>query len=158
MTTFAYIAIEPRDADTRINGLRSAPEAASLTIKKGTPIVFDSAGRLDAAASTFTSVLGISAEDGHNGTAGQYELLYWPIKQGSEWRIALNTALAQTDLGDTDVGLAKDTTTGLWYASTSDTGAQARIVDYVRGPAGGTIGDTKAPVYIVFHTTKLQVT
>lgn len=158
MVAHAYIKIEPRDADTRINGLRSLPEAASLTIEAGTPVVIDSAGRIDAAASTFTSVYGIAAEDGHNGTAGQYEILVWPIKQGSEWRIALNTALAQTDLGDTDVGLAKDTTTGLWYASTSDTGAQARVVDYLRGPAGGAIGDTKAPVFIVFHTTKLQVT
>lgn len=135
----------------------SYPEAATLTIKRGTPVVIDTNGRIDAAATTFTSVFGVAAEDGHNGTAGQYEILVWPIKSYEQWRVPLLTALTQTNMADEEVGFVKDATTTYWYASTTDTGAQGRIVDYVRGPAGLAIGDTKAPVYVVFHGTKIQV-
>ena len=158
MAAGAYGPILPRDPRIFSAGTISIPEAASLTIKRGTPVVYDSAGRADAAATSFTSVFGISAEDGHNGTAGQYELLVWPIKQGEKWQVSLLEALAQTTLGDTNVGFVKDSTTGYWYASTADAGAQARVVDYIKGPAGLAIGDTKAQVEIVFHTTILQVT
>ncbi len=158
MAAGAYFAWLPRDPDTFLKGMISYPEAASLTIKRGTPVVIDTNGRVDTAATTFTSVFGVAAEDGHNGTAGQYEILVWPIKQGQQWRVPLLTALAQTNIADEEVGFVKDATTLFWYASTTDTGAQGRIVDYVRGPAGMVIGDTKAPIYVVFHTTKLQVT
>lgn len=158
MAAGAYIAIEPRDPRTFTSGLIPYPEAASLTIKKGTPVVIDTNGRIDAASATFTSIYGISAEDGHNGTAGQYEILVWPIHEGTQWKVALLEALTQTTIGDTLVGFVKDATTGLWYASTADGGAQGLVVDYVRGPAGMNIGDTKAPVYVIFKTTKFQVT
>lgn len=139
--------------------LISTPEAASLTIKRGTPVKVDANGRIDAVAATFTEIAGISAEDGSNGSAGANDILWQVITPGSKWRVALLEALAQTNLGDTLVGFVKDTTTGFWYASTADTGAQARIIDYVRGPLNtGTvaIGDTKVPVIVVFEPTLLN--
>lgn len=154
MVAFAYIPVVPHGAHPP---LVSTPEAASLAIKKGTPVLIDSAGRVAAAGTTFTEIAGFSAEDGHNGTAGQYEMLWIPVTPGSKWRVALLEALAQSQLGDTLVGWVKDTgSSGLWYVSTADTGAQSRLIDYVRGPAGGTIGDTKAAVIVVFEPTILN--
>lgn len=158
MAAGAYFAWLPRDPKQYMSGMISYPEAASLVVKRGTPVVIDTNGRIDTAASTFTSFFGVTAEDAHNGTAGQYEILVWPIRQGDQWRVPLLTAFAQTNIADEEVGFAPDTTSKYWYASTTDTGAQGRIVDYVRGPAGMVIGDTKIPVYVVFHTTKFQVT
>ncbi len=157
MAAGAYFAWLPRDPHTFIAGMLSFPEAASLAVKRGTPVVIDTNGRIDLAPVTFTSVFGVTAEDAHNGTAGANNILVWPIRQMEQWRVPLITALAQTNIADEEVGFVGDTASGYWGASTTNTGAQGRVVDYVQGPAGLTIGDTLAPVYVVFHATKLQV-
>jgi hypothetical protein len=100
-------------------------------------------------------VFGITADAASNGSAGANNILVWPIKKGSKWEITLDGVLALTDLREA-VGLAADSTTGYWYASTADTGAQAYVVDYVKGPGGFAIGDTKARVIIEFKDSVLQ--
>lgn len=159
MAVGAYFAWLPHDQIIYNSGCESIPEAASLTIKRGTPVIKDANGRVDAAGASPALIYGVAAEDGHNGTAGQYELLVWPLRVNQKWRICLLEALAQNLLGLAagDCGIVKDATTGFWYASTADGGAQCRIVDYVKGPAGFTIGDTKAAGIFHFHSTKLQV-
>lgn len=153
--TGAYQPILPADADTFVSGLREYEQSASLTGKRGTPVVIDGNGRIDEASQTFTSVFGISANEGDNTGAGVDKIVVFPIKKGSHWEITLDGVLALTDLS-AEVGLASDSTTGYWYASTADTGAQARIVDYVKGPGGYDIGDTKARVIIEFKDSVLQ--
>jgi hypothetical protein len=155
MATGAYGPILPVDAETFESGTRQYEQSASFTGKRGTPVVIDGNGRIDEAASTFTSVFGISANTGANTGAGVDKLIVFPIRKGSKWEITLDGVLALTDLKEA-VGLAADSTTGYWYASTADTGAQAYVVDYVKGPGGYEIGDTKARVIIEFKDSVLQ--
>lgn len=158
--TGAYQRIIPRDPHILTAGSISQPEAASQTFKAGTPVIYDAAGRIAAAGAAPAVVAGIALSDGQNGTAGQYNTVFYPLRANEQWQITLLETLAQIQLGLStgDVGLVKDATTGLWYASTADAGAQARVVDFLSGPAGYSIGDTKATVYISFHAAKLQVT
>lgn len=158
MAAGTYQPWMPHDWSTFTNGTVETPEAASLTIKRGTPVVIDTNGRIDAAGTSPTSIIGVSAEDGHNGTAGQYLMRWWPIRPNQIWRMTLLEALAQTTIGDTDAGVLIDATSGYWYASTSDGGAQVRIIDYLQGPAGFVIGDTKATVFVIIKSTKFQAT
>jgi hypothetical protein len=155
--TGAFTAIMPRDPALFYRGLLEAPEAASQTYKRGAIVLGDAAGRIAEVAATPTSILGIAANDGQNGTAGQYNALYYPIRPGDQFEITLLETLAQTQLFDTDAGVVKDGTTSAWYASTADGGAQVRIIDYIKGPGGWDIGDTKARVLVIFHTTKLEL-
>lgn len=153
--TGSYGPILPVDADTFSAGTREYSESASLALVRGTPCTIDSAGRVDDAATTFTAVFGITANAAENGSADANNLIVWPIRKGSKWEITLDGVLALTDI-IADVGLAADSTTGYWYASTADTGAQAVVVDYVKGPGGYEIGDTKARVIIEFKDSVLQ--
>lgn len=153
MATGAYQAIIVRGEQPP---LVSIPEVASLTCKRGTPVLINANGFVDVCGAAPASIYGLAAEDGHNGTEGQYELLVEPITNTREYEITLLETLAQTQLSEA-VGLVKDATTGFWYASTADAGAQAKIVDYVRGPGGWAIGDVKARVFIRFDNANIQV-
>lgn len=157
--TGAYQAILPRDQRDYDGGILSYPEAASQTFKRGTPVILDSAGRIAAAGTDPALIFGFSVEEGHNGTAGQYDALVTPLRASSQWQITLLETLAQNLIGLAagDCGLVKDATTGFWYASTANAGAQFRLVDYLKGPAGFAIGDAKVTGYFIPHTTKIQV-
>lgn len=157
MAVGAYGPILPRDPHTFTGGLLEYPEAASQTFTRGTPVIIDANGRVAAAGAAPALIFGIACDPGQNGTAGQYNTRVWPLRASEQWQISLLEALAQTQIGLVDAGVVKDATTGYWYASTADAGAQARIVDYLKAPAGLNIGDTKATIYVVFHTTKIQV-
>lgn len=135
------------------------PEAASLTIKRGTPIKLDSNGRVDALGSSAGTPYGVTLEAGHNGTAGQYRIKVARLAPGDVWVVPLLEALAQNLVGQSggDCGLVKDSTTGFWYASTANSDAQCRVVGYIEPPAGMNIGDTKAPIKVQFHEDKLQI-
>lgn len=159
MAAGAYVAWLPRDPQILISGFREYPEAATQTYKRGTPVTLDSNGRIAAAGASPNPIYGVAGEDGQNGTAGQYLTRVYPLRANQEWQIALTNTLAQNLIGQAggDLGVVKDATSGYWYGDTGDGGAQCRIVDYLQGPAGFAIGDTKALVFVVFHTTKLQV-
>lgn len=159
MAVGAYQAWLPRDPKIFVSGLVEYPEAASQTYARGTPVVLDSNGRIAAAGASPSSIFGVAGESGQNGTAGQFNTRVWPLRANDIWQLTLNEALAQNLIGQAggDLGVVKDATSGFWYGSTGDGGAQCRIVDYLQGPAGFNIGDTKATVFVMFHTTKLQV-
>ena len=156
-TAGAYQAWLPRDPDVYESGLISIPESASLTAKRGTPGLWDASGQAAACTTAPTSIGFIFAEDGHNDSAGLYNVLVWPLRVNQQWKIYLTDALTQAMIGNTALGIVKDATTGFWYASTADTGGQCYIVDYESGPAGLGIGDTKGPVYAEFVYTKIQI-
>jgi len=154
-----YQAIKPRDPSEYVNGTLEYPESASFAGKRGTPVVLDANGRVDEAGTTPTSIFGISVTQGHNTGAGVDKCLVYPMRQGVQWQITLLEALAQNMMGQSDglCGILIDATTGYWYASTANGGAQFQIIDYLQGPAGFVIGDTLATVYGTFLTTKFQV-
>lgn len=155
--TGAYKAWLPRDPQILTAGTISVPESASLTAKRGTPGLWDGSGNA-AACTTLPTVIGfIFAEDGHNGSANANSVLVWPLRANQQWQVVLLDALALTQIADTELGIVQDTVTNFWYASTADTGAQCRAVDYLTGPAGFNIGDSKAAIFVEFHTTKIQV-
>lgn len=160
MAVGAYFAWYAFDQDIYKECTESHPEAASLTIKKGTPVIKDTNGRIDAAGTSPSLIYGVALEDGHNGTAGQYNILVARLRGGDTWVIPQLEATAQNQFGLAagDLGVVKDATTGLWYGSTADAGAQCRSRGYISKPNGMDLGDTKAPVFVQFHTTKLQVT
>jgi hypothetical protein len=138
------------------------PEAASMTLKRGTPVLFDSNGRIANVGTSPALIWGVALEDGHNDpVAGHSNIHVQQIRVNEKWVITLLEALAQNMMGlaGGDLGVLIDATSGFWYGSTADAGAQCRIVDYVPGPfpAGFAIGDTKASVVVEFHSTKLQV-
>lgn len=149
------------DQSTYNHGTNYYPEAASLVALKGTPVILDSAGRIAPCGAGPALIFGVLCETGHNGTAGQYNVLVQEIRAGDLWVITLLETLAQNLLGQAggDCGIVKDATTALWYASTADNGAQCRIVDYIQGPfpKGFAIGDTLVSGLFRFHSTKLQV-
>lgn len=160
MAAGSYFAWVPVDLDRSYeNGTQEIDEAASQTFKRGTPVVLDSAGRVAACGTSPSLIYGVACTAGQNGTAGQYKTIVLPLGASGKWRIPLLEALAQNMLGQAggDLGILVDATTGFWYGSTADAGAQCRVVDWVKPPAGMNIGDTKAPVVVVFHTTKIQV-
>ena len=154
--TGAYQAWLPRDPQSFGAGTILVPEAASLTALRGTPGIWDTNGRAAACTTAPTAIGFIFADAGHNGTAGQYSVPVWPVREGQQWQVVLKEALAQSQIGNTNLGIVQDTVTNFWYASTADTGAQFVILDYLQGPAGFNIGDTKATVYGYFHATKIQ--
>lgn len=158
MAAGAYQAWLPRDQAVYEGGTISVPEAASLTAKRGTPGIWDSSGRAAACTTAPGSVGFIFAEDGHNGAAAANQVLVWPVKVHQQWKVYLLEALAQADIGRTLLGIVQDTVTNFWYASTADTGAQCKMIDYESGPAGMALGDTKAPVYVEFVYAKIQIT
>lgn len=155
--TGQYGPILPVDPVVLTSGTIEFQESASHANKRGTPVVIDANGRVDEAGTSFgaAGVYGISANEGNNGSAGANNQLVWPIKKGSRWEITLDGVLALTDIGD-KVGLVKDGTTGYWYGAVSDGGDQVLIVDYVKGPGGYDIGDTKARVIVEFIDSVLQ--
>lgn len=157
MAAGQYVAWLPRSPRVYNSGTISIPEAASLTAKRGTPGLYDANGRADVVAAGPALTGFIFAEDGHNGTAGQYEVLVWPLRADDEWVIPILNTLAQSQIGKTDFGIVKDATTSYWYGDSGDGGAQFKPIDYVRGPAGFVIGDTKWLAIGKFHTTKIQV-
>src|SRR4051812_44242774 len=112
-TVGSYQPIIPFDPIVHERGTQSYPEAASLTCKRGTPVIKDSAGRIDVAGATPSVIFGIAAEAGHNGTAGQYSIIVWPLTAGSLWYVTNVDALAQTDVTNAK-GLVKDAATGYW--------------------------------------------
>ena len=148
----------PRDPQLFSRGLISTPEAASNASKRGALLLINASGDIAECGAAPASITSIAAADGHNGLAEANSQLHFPIRAGDQFEVTLLETLAQGQIADTDVGFVKDATTGYWYASTADAGAQARIIDYVKGPGGWDIGDTKARVIVVFHTTKLQIT
>jgi hypothetical protein len=156
--TGAYFAWRAYDQSIYDRCTVSIPEAASLAIKKGTPILIDSNGRASEPGTGPALIFGVALEDAHNGTAGQYNLLVARIRVGDVWTIPILETMAQNLFGVAagDVGIVKDATTGLWYGSTADAGAQARIQENVAWPAGLNIGDAKWPAHVIFHSTKLQ--
>jgi hypothetical protein len=157
MAAGAYVAWQPRDPDILEAGTIPIPESASLTAKRGTPGIWDSAGQAAACTTAPTSIGFIFADDGHNTTAGAYNILVWPLRANQQWRIALSDALTQAFIGRQLIGVVQDTVTNYWYGSTADGGSQCKAVDYLSGPAGFNIGDTKALVYVEFIYTKIQV-
>jgi hypothetical protein len=159
MAAGAYQAWLPRDADIYGAGTISIPESASLVGRRGTPGLWDSNGRAAACTTAPTAIGFILAEDGHNNaTAGGSNVLVWPVRVHQQWKVYLLDALTQAMQGQTLLGIVQDTVTSFWYASTADTGAQCKIIDYESGPGGMAIGDTKAPVYVEFVYAKIQIT
>lgn len=153
-TTGTYVPITPVDPTVYERGTRSVFEGATDTSKRGTPKIYTS-GLIGPAGTSPSVIAAISAEDGHNATSGTKEEIIWPLNSSDQYYCTVLETLAQSSIG-TDVGLVKDSTTGLWYGSTADAGAQAYIVDYVRGPAGFAIGDAKWLAKIKFHAAKIQ--
>lgn len=162
MAVGAYQPWIAHDQSIYNTGGQRFPEAASQTFKRGTPVLFDSNGRIATVGTSPALIYGVAMEDGHNNsTAGGSNIHVAQIRVNEKWVITLLEALAQNMLGlaGGDLGVLIDATTGFWYGSTADAGAQCRVVDYVQGPfpAGFAIGDTKASVIVEFHSTKLQV-
>lgn len=157
MAAGVYVAWQPRDAKILIQGLISVPESASLTAKRGTPGLWDANGRAAAVGASPASIGFIFAEDGHNGTAGANNVLVIPLRTEDLWIIPITNAMAQNQFGLVDFGVVKDATTSYWYGDSGDAGAQFRPVDYITGPAGFVIGDTKWLAIGKFHSTKIQV-
>lgn len=150
--TGVYGPIFPVDASVYQAGTIELEESASYAGERGTPVVIDANGRVDEAATTPTSLYGISLSEGNNGSAGANKCQVFPIKKGSRWSIVLDGTLALTDLG-TAVGILKDATTGYWYAAVADSGDQV----FIHGIAPGwDVGDTKARVIVEFLDTNLQ--
>lgn len=137
------------------------PESLSLACKRGTPILIDANGRVDDCGASPNPIYGVALEDGHNGTAGQYQIRIARLRVNDKWIIPVLEAMAQNMFGlaGGDLGILKDATTSFWYGSTNDAGAQCRVTDYIKGttPPGFTIGDTKWAGIVQFHSTKLQV-
>lgn len=158
MAAGTFLAIQPRDPRIFEEGAKEYPEAASQTYKKGALVILSSGTIAEAGAAPAT-VFGIALKDGNNAADTSTNALVYPIKGNEDFSITLLESLTQAMLGSQDCGVVKDATTGVWYASTADGGAQVRIVDYAKGPAFNNlgVGDTKARVVVNFHTTKLAV-
>lgn len=121
---------------------RYALEGASQTFKAGAPLKWAS-GYLVTASTNPTAngtdemIAGFALEDGHNSTAGAYEVQYLPCIPGSiaiEGNL-LTTAAADYVLLATDYGAAVDLvldgTTGYWYFITAaDVYGFGRIVSF----------------------------
>lgn len=159
MAAGAYFAWYPFDQSVYTHCNEEQPEAASLTVKRGTPIVLDTNGRIDALGASAGTPYGVITATGQNGTAGQYKNVITRLRAGDVWVIPLLEALAQNLMGQSggNLGLVKDATTGFWYGSTANSDAQCRIVDWVQIPGGLTIGDTVTAVKVVFHEDKIQI-
>lgn len=159
MAVGAYFAWRAFDQTIYTARTESIPESASLIINAGVPVIKDANGRIAEAGVSPALIYGVSLEPGHNGTAGQYNIAIARINSGDVWIIPQLEATAQNEFGLAagDLGVVKDATTGYWYGSTADGGAQCRAIDYEQQPAGMSLGDTKAPVHVIFHQTKLQV-
>jgi len=137
-------------------------EVASFVGKAGTPVLKNSAGRIDECGTAPALIYGVIAEDGHDAAASDTnKILVYRIRPGDKWVIPVSEALALNMLGVAagDLGIVKDSTTGLWYGSTGDAGAQCRVVDFEKGPTppGFAIGDTLWAGHVLFHSTKVQV-
>lgn len=159
MAAGQYFGWYPFDQSAINECTHSHPEAASFAAKRGTPVLKDTNGRIDVCGTSPALIYGVTLEDGHNGTAGQYNVLVAEIRAGDAWVIPILEAMAlnQQGLAGGDCGIVKDATTGLWYGSTADAGAQCRIFEAEPPPAGMNIGDTKWPGRVKFHSSKLQM-
>lgn len=134
-------------------------ESASLTIKDGTPIVIDSNGRVAALGASAGTPYGVALENGHNGTAGQYNIKVARLRAGDVWVVPLLETAAINLIAQAggDCGLVKDATTGYWAASTANSDAQCRVVGFDFVVGGLQLGDTLAPAKVIFHEDKIQV-
>lgn len=159
MAAGAYVAWRAFDQSIYDRCTEEVDESASLTIKEGTPIILDSAGRVAALGASAGTPYGVSLEIGHNGTAGQYKMKIARLRAGDVWVIPLVQAAAQNLVGQAggDLGLVKDATTSYWGGSTANADAQCRVVGYDFVVGGVGLGDTLAPAKVVFHEDKIQV-
>lgn len=158
MAAGAYQAWLPRDPDIYSAGTISVPEGANLTALRGTPGLWNSSGQAVACTTAPTAIGFIFAGTGSNAAAGANNILVWPLRVHQQWKVYLLDALAQAQIGYALLGVVQDTVTNFWYASTADTGAQCKAIDYESGPGGMNIGDTKAPIYAEFVYAKIQIT
>ncbi len=105
--------------------VRQGAEGASQTFKRGAPLVYSSGYLIEATSGAALDIVGFALTEGHNTTAGAYNVDYVPSELCRVWKGRLcstsDHALAQTDLG-TAYGLAAESSR--WY------------VDYDEGTAG----------------------
>lgn len=130
-------------------------EDASLNVKAGTPVYFNSARQLVECAASFAQAAFITQDASANAASAGTQIPAWRITDRVIWLVTLNEAFALNQLYNS-YGLVKDATTGYWYLSTANTGNQMMIVGAPDGPGGTAIGDTKSRVLAVFNTGAIQ--
>lgn len=130
-----------------------APEAASETFVKGA-LLIPASGYIGEAGADPTTVLGVALEDGHNGSAGDYNIGYCPALPGQifEGIIGLASDIAQTDLF-TKYGVALDAGSGVWYVDTAETSNVVVCIVGFKDP----VGTTNGRVYFVFLAAGLFI-
>ena len=134
----------------------SAPEAASFSGAKGTPLKDNGSGYLDTitADDNLSVIVGFSDEVGHNSSsAGDDDIRYTPALPNVVFEITLEDetnndhVLAATDMWE-KFALQKDATNDRWYLDENDVAvgeAAMRCIGFKDA-----VGTTKGRVYAVF--------
>lgn len=117
--------------------LRPAAELASFNYKKGCPLVSSSGYVTVATSAAVVDVVGISAEDGHNGASnGLYDLTYYPVAPHTEWIGCIYSAtpasavLAQSHLFG-NYGFIYNSTYAIWMVDLDEATAAQKCVHIV---------------------------
>lgn len=147
--TGAYGPILPWDIEILREGTLTGIEAATQSWKKGAFLI-NSSGSLAQAAADPTAVRGIALKDA-TGTTGK-SVEYWPIKAGKLYAIVFDGTIAQSDIYS-NVGTAKDATTGYWSAVAAET---EDILTIQALAPGWAIGDTKPYVLVTFDAANIE--
>lgn len=147
--TGAYGPIVPWDIEILREGTLTGIEAASQSYKKGSPLI-NSSGSLATAAADPTAMRGIALTDASGTTGARVE--YWPLKAGRLYAMVFDGVLAQSDIYS-NVGIAKDSTTGYWSAVAAETEDTVTIQAIAPGWA---VGDTKPYVLVTFDAANIE--
>lgn len=148
------------------------PEGASQTFTGVNPIVVTS-GYVVLAADPVTSVMGICVEDGHNTTAGTYNVRVIPVSQDvGVYANFLGNAAADNVLAAADLYLSRDfeydanmitTGEGGWYVEDGAASASVKIVSFNsdiaipnNSQSEAEAGDTNARVSALFLNSVVQ--
>lgn len=149
MATGAYGPIVPWDIEVVRQGTLAGIEAASQTYKKGSPLI-NSSGSLATAAADPTAMRGIAMKDATGTTGARVE--YWPLRAGALYEMTFDGTIAQSDIYS-NVGIAKDATTGYWSAVAAETEDTVTIQALAPGWA---IGDVKPRVLVTFDAANIE--
>lgn len=154
MATGQYRPIEPFSQEIYDRGTVELPEKASVTGKKGSPLIWNG-GYLEVVGTAPATVAFIAARDGQNGaTDGAKNMIAYRVTAGDQWEISAEDALAVTDYGGV-YGIKLDTASGAWILDSADTGDQCVVLRAVVTPSLGNVGDTKHRVIVEFQTANI---
>lgn len=147
--TGAYGPIAVWGLELLREGTLTGIEASTQSYKKGSPLI-NSSGSLATAAADPTALRGIAKKDASGTTGAVVE--YWPIKAGHLYSMVFDGTIAQSDIFS-NVGIAKDSTTGYWSAVAAETEDTVTIQALEPGWA---IGDTKPRVLVTFDAANIE--